>query len=114
MTPRKFETWIAEAIEEQRASDDGTAGHGDPIRRIETNEEAGIMTTDRGLVIRFDDGSEIQLTLVQSKRARNEQANDDEEEQEDDEGADPVERVDWEQQDDGSFAYSARINGLRK
>ena len=32
-----------------------------------TYEEAGILTRDRGLVIRLLDGSEYQLTIVQSR-----------------------------------------------
>jgi hypothetical protein len=33
-------------------------------------EEAGILTGNKGLVLRFDDGSEFQLTIVQSKAGR--------------------------------------------
>ncbi len=37
------------------------------IRRVQTYEEAGIMTTDRGLVVRTEDGSEFQITIVRSR-----------------------------------------------
>lgn len=72
MTPKRFEDWLADAIEAHRAE----AGPGDDIRRVETNEEAGVLTRDRGLVIRFTDGAEIQLTLVQSRRGRDDQDDD--------------------------------------
>jgi len=42
----------------------------DGIRRVETYAEAGMLTTDAGLVVTMDDGSEFQLTIVQSRRGR--------------------------------------------
>jgi len=42
----------------------------DEIRRVETFEEVGMLTNDTGLVITMQDGSEFQLTIVQSRRAR--------------------------------------------
>jgi hypothetical protein len=72
MTPTRFENWLADAIEAQCAE----AGPGDPIRGVETNHEAGVLTRDRGLVIRFNDGSEIQLTLVQSRRGPDDEDDD--------------------------------------
>jgi hypothetical protein len=41
-----------------------------PLRRVETFEDVGILTTDAGLVITMKDGSEFQITIVCSKRAR--------------------------------------------
>lgn len=35
--------------------------------RISTFEEAGVMTHDKGLVIHLPDGSEYQLTIIQSR-----------------------------------------------
>ncbi len=35
--------------------------------RVSTFEEAGVMTYDKGLVIRLPDGTEYQLTIVQSR-----------------------------------------------
>jgi hypothetical protein len=35
--------------------------------RVETYEEAGVLTTNRGLVLRLRDGSEFQLTIVRSR-----------------------------------------------
>lgn len=37
------------------------------ITRICTFKEAGLMTNNKGLVIRYDDGTEFQVTVVQSK-----------------------------------------------
>ena len=35
--------------------------------RVQTFEEAGVMTYDKGLVIRLPDGSEYQITITQSR-----------------------------------------------
>jgi len=71
MTPRRFERWLAEAIDAQRADADE-----DPIRDVEDFVQAGMLTTDRGLVVRFADGSEIQVTLVLSRRGRDDDGDD--------------------------------------
>ena len=42
---------------------DGLSGLG----RIRTYEEAGVLTRDAGLIIRMQDGSEFQITIVQSR-----------------------------------------------
>ena len=39
----------------------------DTIKRVQTFEEVGILTTNTGLIIKTEDGSEFQLTIVQSK-----------------------------------------------
>ncbi len=91
MTTTKFETWLR----------DWLADTPDPIHRIETFEEAGMLTRDRGLVVHFEDGSEIQLTLVQSSRARNGR------------GLDTKPGEPTADDDDGSWEAAARINGIR-
>lgn len=48
--------------------------------RVRTYEDAGILTMNEGLVVKFDDGREFQVTVVQSGGART-----DEEEEDDDE-----------------------------
>lgn len=35
--------------------------------RVRTFEEAGVLTYDKGLVISLPDGSEYQITIIQSK-----------------------------------------------
>ena len=37
------------------------------IRRVETFAQAGVMTTDRGVVILADDGRQFQVTIVQGR-----------------------------------------------
>ncbi len=37
------------------------------VEMVQTFEEAGIMTNNKGLVVRMKDGSEFQMTLVQSR-----------------------------------------------
>lgn len=37
------------------------------LHAILSFERAGLMTTDNGLVLTFDDGSEFQVTIVQSR-----------------------------------------------
>ncbi|MEN6385967.1 MAG: hypothetical protein ABFD79_12330 [Phycisphaerales bacterium] len=39
----------------------------DGITRVRTFEEAGVLTTNNGLVIRTEDGSEFQITIIQSR-----------------------------------------------
>ncbi|MDY7110221.1 MAG: hypothetical protein SYC29_16445 [Planctomycetota bacterium] len=37
------------------------------IRQICTYDDVGILTTDKGLVVECDDGTELQVTIVRSK-----------------------------------------------
>jgi len=64
MTTKRFESLLATAIEQTDEMRERT------IRRIETYEEAGVLTTDPGLVVTMDDGTEFQLTIVLSRRGR--------------------------------------------
>jgi len=41
----------------------------DGVRRVTDFEAAGTMTMNAGFVVRMDDGSEFQVTVVQSRRA---------------------------------------------
>jgi hypothetical protein len=47
---------MAEAIAEQTE-----------VRMVMTYEEAGMLTNDTGLVVRTNDGSEFQITVVKSR-----------------------------------------------
>ena len=40
----------------------------DTIETCETYEDFGVLTTDKGLVLGFEDGSEFQVTIKQVKR----------------------------------------------
>ncbi len=42
----------------------------DGIREVETFKDAEIMTTNAGLVVTMDDGTEFQITIVLSRRGR--------------------------------------------
>jgi hypothetical protein len=42
----------------------------DCLSDVSTFEEAGVMTMERGLVVRLTNGAEFQITIVQSARAR--------------------------------------------
>ena len=66
MTPRRFETWLQNAIES--VADDEDEGCPLDIRSIEDYVQAGVLTTNRGLVVALEDGSEFQVTIVQSRR----------------------------------------------
>lgn len=63
-TENDFESVITEAIE--NASEEGSC---EPVRRISSYEEAGVMTRNAGVVVRMEDGSEFQVTIVQSRGA---------------------------------------------
>ena len=40
------------------------------VEQIRTFEDSGVLTRNRGLVITMNDGSEFQVTIVQSRNAR--------------------------------------------
>ena len=46
---------------------DAVHGTEDSGLRITSFAEAGLLTTDKGLVLRFPDGTEFQLTIVRSR-----------------------------------------------
>jgi len=61
MTTKRFEALLFAAIEQTDEMRERK------IRRIKTYEEAGVLTTDPGLVVTMDDGAEFQVTIVQSR-----------------------------------------------
>ena len=42
----------------------------DGVRDVVTYEDAGVLTSNAGLVVRMDDGGEFQLTVVRSRGPR--------------------------------------------
>ena len=74
MTPKNFETWLIEAID-LKCTEEQEHGPAE-VRRVTTYEEAGVLTNDRGLVVRCNDGAEFQVTLVLSRRGRNDEDED--------------------------------------
>ena len=74
MNARELQDLLRELLEEllfaREDADDPLADlaeRTDGIRQICTYDDVGMMTTDKGLVIECDDGTELQLTIVQSK-----------------------------------------------
>jgi hypothetical protein len=55
---------LAETLGDLIDFDDEVRGD---VRRCDSFAEAGVMTNNHGLVIRFKDGSEFQVTVVQSR-----------------------------------------------
>jgi hypothetical protein len=64
MTEQEMENYLAEAIELHNADEDFDL---ESNIRILTYEEAGIMTYNKGLVLRTPDGDEFQITIVKSR-----------------------------------------------
>jgi len=53
-----FETMLYELLQDDEASPE--------VRRVQTFEEAGLLTGNRGVVVRTEDGREFQVSIVQS------------------------------------------------
>lgn len=56
------------------------------VARLDTFEEAGMLTHNEGLVLRLDDGSEFQITVVQSAGAEDDEEDEEEDVADEDEG----------------------------
>lgn len=69
---------------------------------VQTLQGAGVLTSNRGVVLRFEDGSEFQVTLVQSRPGHPGVMDAASAEDTDDED------------DDGTWAAAARANGIRR
>ena len=71
MEPIETEDDMAQAIEDalraadERAQDED--GDEETIRSIVTFADAGVLTSNSGLVVRMVDGSEYQITVVRSR-----------------------------------------------
>jgi hypothetical protein len=63
---------MQELLQESLAFGDEQTGE-QHIKRILTFERAGLLTRNRGLVLTMADGSEFQITIVQSKLAEDEE-----------------------------------------
>jgi len=65
-----LERLIADALNEAAAgfAEDANGPDGiEELNAIRTYAEAGVMTTNAGLVLYLEDGSEFQVTIVQSR-----------------------------------------------
>lgn len=75
MNARDLQGILRDLIEDDGLEDD----LGDRVlRRVESFQEAGVLTRDAGLVIRLLNGTEFQLTIVRSTRGREDAAEDNE------------------------------------
>ena len=54
-----IETMLDELLQDEEAAPE--------ITKVRTFEEAGVLTSNRGVVVRADDGSEFQISIVQSR-----------------------------------------------
>ena len=45
----------------------GEAEEADAIREVVTYEDAGVLTSNAGLVVHMNDGAEFQITIVRSR-----------------------------------------------
>lgn len=81
MTEATFEAAIAEKLDYEELYGEAVAENDDTgeeeaqtasatVTRIRTYSDAGMLTMNRGLVVRLDDGTEFQVTIVQSDRGR--------------------------------------------
>jgi len=63
---------FADALRDVLAETDGASDDLNQmtIRRIDSFEDVGMLTRNAGLVVRMTDGSEFQVTVVQSRPAR--------------------------------------------
>ena len=63
----KFEEWMMDEVFPGYEETLETTNETTPIKNIDTFKNAGVMTDNKGLVIKFNSGKEFQLTIVQSK-----------------------------------------------
>ena len=57
-----IETMLYELLQDEEAVPE--------VKQVQTFEEAGVLTYNRGVVVRADDGAEWQITIVQSRHGR--------------------------------------------
>ena len=69
-----MEDWLKEAIQEFVDDDDDVMYLGEsevPVAsRVDTFDDAGILTMNKGLIVELENGEEFQITIVQSREAR--------------------------------------------
>ena len=64
MTPTKLQDLLANIAFEETEDGEGLLPG---IEHSMSFEDGGILTWNRGVILRFEDGTEFQLTIVQSK-----------------------------------------------
>ena len=69
MNDIEMETMLYELLQDKDAAPE--------IAKVETFEETGLLTKDRGVVVRTADGAEYQITIVESRAAPDSDEDDD-------------------------------------
>ena len=59
MNEIEFETMLYEMLQDEDATPE--------VARVQTFEEAGLLTSNRGVVVRTTDGREFQVNVIQSR-----------------------------------------------
>jgi hypothetical protein len=75
MNERKMERTLLELFEDIASDEELQATFGLQVlanTQVRTFEDAGLLTRDLGIVLSLEDGSEFQITIVQSARAEDE------------------------------------------
>jgi len=74
MTDRKLQDGLREILEEiinaQGDEDDELAELAEllpPMESVATFHDEGVLTTDKGLIIEFEDGTAFQVTIIRSR-----------------------------------------------
>lgn len=62
MNESEMETWLNELLEYRETPEADNS-----VVKVRTYDEVGMLTKNCGLVVQMDDGSEFQITIVQSK-----------------------------------------------
>lgn len=75
MNEREMEAWLSEAVWNLSDEDETKVG------RVSTYEEVGMLTRNKGLVVKFRNGDEFQVCIVQSKAVKEDEDDDGDEEE---------------------------------
>jgi hypothetical protein len=73
MDEREFERMLEDlltniaAMDDEQRDDAGLPDEAANIKRVSSYDSEGMLTRNRGLVVRCTDGSEFQVTIVQSR-----------------------------------------------
>lgn len=59
MNEKEMESWLSEAITSMEDEEN-------EVRRVSTYEEDGVLTRNKGLVVKFKNGAVFQICIVQS------------------------------------------------
>jgi len=84
MTETTFENLLKQILNTAEDMDEDELnewGRFKEIEGVDTYKHAGLLGYNKGLVVEMKDGSEFQITIVQSKKSRTEEESEDEEDE---------------------------------